>query len=228
MQLLHAVQVLSALESSPALAMQELARAQQTVQACLAHVLEEFRAAGAPLQLPQGYTVAHVSAQYAGQILDSIDAAESMTAVPQRLACRDSIAAFAAQEHCMRVRLMAAVAAACVAQGDLPEKLNSVVKPLMGAVRQVSEPALQRTVRHCLFCRACTVAMRVLDRCLTSGQDLWFVMDAILRHATHAACANVAGSGIVVQFHSVLRHAWLYHAGPVPSQLSWLHTRKDT
>lgn len=152
------LQIFTALEQAPTLPMQELGRAQQTVQGCLALVLEEFRAVGEPLQLPPGVTLAAVSTQYAAQILDSIDAAESPVAFTQRLACRDSIAAFAAQEHSMRLRMAAAVAAACVAWSDLPDKVSSLVQPLMAAVRFVSEPALQRMVRtHPPHRRAATV-----------------------------------------------------------------------
>lgn len=146
---------MTALEQAPTLPMQELARAQQTVQACLALVLEEFRAAGEPLQLPAGVTLAAVSAQYASQILDSIDAAESPLAVTHRFTCRDAVAAFTAQEHSMRLRMSAAVAAACVAWGELPSKVSSLVQPLMAAIRYISEPALQRSVRLTLPCCLC-------------------------------------------------------------------------
>eukprot|EP00892_Ulva_mutabilis_P005302 jgi/Ulvmu1/3143/UM015_0183.1 len=138
--------VFAALDRAPMMPMQELERAQQAVQGCLARVFEEYRNAGAPLQLPDGFSIASVSVQYAGDILDSLDAAQSPCAESQRLATRDSIAMFLSQEQHMRLRMSASVAAACVAWSDLPEKVNSLVKPLMAALRLVSEPALQKKV----------------------------------------------------------------------------------
>lgn len=140
------LQVFTALEQAPTLPMQELGRAQHAVQASLALVFDEFRSAGAPLQLPDGITLAAVSVQYAAQILDSIDSAQSPIAEAQRLSCRDCITAFSKQENRLRLRMSAAVAAACVAWTHLPDKVNSLVKPLMAAVRFVYEPALQHEV----------------------------------------------------------------------------------
>jgi hypothetical protein len=139
-----AVQLFKALADSSTVALQETAAPMQALHARLAQVLEAFAAAGTPIQLPPEVTLQCVTTAYAQDILHSLDATYGDIAVVQRQACSDAIAHAENVDKVTRLRLSAVVAAACVSCQRLPEKVSSVIQPLMAGLRNIHETSLQQ------------------------------------------------------------------------------------
>lgn len=140
------VQLFKALEDAPTVALQDTAAPMQAMHACLGAILEAFSVAGTPIQLPPEVTLQSVTTVYATDILNSLDATYGDLAVMQRQACRDAVAYAESVDKVTRLRLSAVVAAACVSCEQLPDKVSSVIQPLMAGLRNIQETSLQKQV----------------------------------------------------------------------------------
>lgn len=137
------VQLFKALEESPTLALQDIVGPIQTMHACLGQVLEQFTAAGTPLHLPPEIPLNSVTTTYATEILNGLVGYGDIAA-GQREACRAAIYQVESINSSMRMRLAAVVAAACVACKQLPDKISSVIQPLMAGLRKMPETSLRK------------------------------------------------------------------------------------
>lgn len=155
------MQLFKALEDAPTVPLQDTAAPMQVMHGCLAQILEAFSVAGSPIQLPPEVSLQSVTTVYATDILNSLDATYGDLAVMQRQACRDAVSHAESVDRACRVRLSAVVAAACVACQQLPEKVSSVIQPLMAGLRSIQEPSLQKQV----CCVAAVVVVQLTKHC---------------------------------------------------------------
>jgi hypothetical protein len=146
------VQLFEDLEDSQTVPLRETDAPMTAMHACLAQVLEAFAVAGTPIQLPPNVTLDSVTTVYATEILNSLDATYGDVALMQRRACRDAVARAEAVDKTTRLAMTAVLAAACVSMQRLPDKVNTVIQPLMAGLRNIQEASLQKQVRFTGSC----------------------------------------------------------------------------
>ena len=91
-------------------------------------------------------TLQSVTTVYATDILNNLDSNYGDLAVVQRQACRDAVAYAESVDKVTRLRLTAVVAAACVSCQRLPDKVSTIIQPLMAGLRNIQEKSLQNEV----------------------------------------------------------------------------------
>jgi TATA-binding protein-associated factor len=143
-------QLFAALSNAPLVHMQELSTLHSQVIANLASLLNALSEAQTPAQLPLGFSLDSVDASYATTILAAVAPAvpddDSHHVAAAHAAATAAVERLIEEAGVLRSVLCAMVAAACAAWRGLPERVTSLVQPLMGGLRRIADSQLHAEV----------------------------------------------------------------------------------
>ncbi|KAJ1999100.1 TATA-binding protein-associated factor mot1, partial [Coemansia thaxteri] len=187
--------LLAALAAEPRF--RDLDRALAHVHADCAGLLESMRLHSSPAPMPPALPLLPPLPAFA------IDAAEHLCAQARgdvfagafgerRLALAASMDSYSRQRQQLAVSAAAALAAAVVATGQLPPKLNAILRALMAAVKQEPSPLLQA--------RAAVAAARMAALCYASAEaPRVAAADKMVRNLATFVCADPLSTPVFAQ-----------------------------
>ena len=175
------LQLYEALERAPSLPLQELASPHSDMIAKLAALLHALSRANMPAAFPPGVALDTIDAAYASTILEaigpSVPADDAQGVAPAFEAASVAVSRLTDVAVALRCHLSAAIAAACAAWRELPERVTALVQPLMAGLRNITDRSTQQHVRIdapslCLLCRS------------------WCALMELPAHVLHLTCAR--------------------------------------